>query len=304
MQEHNSHFLQRQDTQTMLNSLSIINWAASVLLFQKMPFTPYLNTYLLLKCLRLNQPSHIHSTLPPLFIDEQQEPFKIDEFTAVSTHHCKFVPQKRYLIFKCIKLLTSVWYLTLFWGTVMALRFQKLCLGIKYKKLEYFIAKGNQTKSVVQRLLHWFSESSKRDFFFWLPVRKWDHFPPRCVTNHLLNSHLRLKRKRWINFGFLQEIEGLFHAKKKKKKERASMDKSIFEYTDFIMHTNTQTHTWSPISTATLQLLLFIYCYYRDAGGLQSRSRLYSLVLHSCTNNSKGWSCSCVAFLSNSASGL
>lgn len=71
MQEHNSHFLQRQDTQTMLNSLSIINWAASVLLFQKMPFTPYLNTYLLLKCLRLNQPSHIHSTLPPLFIDEQ-----------------------------------------------------------------------------------------------------------------------------------------------------------------------------------------------------------------------------------------
>ena len=242
MQEHNSHFLQRQDTQTMLNSLSIINWAASVLLFQKMPFTPYLNTYLLLKCLRLNQPSHIHSTLPPLFIDEQQEPFKIDEFTAVSTHHCKFVPQKRYLILKCIKLLMSVWYLTLFWGTVIALRFQKLCLGIKYKKLEYFIAKGNQTKSVVQRLLHWFSESSKRDFFFWLPVRKWDHFPPRCVTNHLLNSHLRLKRKRWINFGFLQEIEGLFHAKKKKKK-RKSLNGQVNLWIHRFYHAHKYTNT-------------------------------------------------------------
>lgn len=34
------------------------------------------------------------------------------------------------------------------------------------------------------------------------------------------------------------------------------MDKSIFEYTDFIMHINTQTHTWSPISTPPYS------CYY------------------------------------------
>lgn len=88
----------------------------------------------------------------------------------------------------------------------------------------------------------------KKRLFFWLPVRKWDHFPPRCVTNHLLNSHLRLKRKRWINFGFLQEIEGLFHAKKKKKKKKEPQWTSQSLNTQILSCTQIHKHTHDPPS--------------------------------------------------------
>lgn len=50
---------------------------------------------------------------------------------------------------------------------MIAFSFHKLCLGIKYyKKLEYVIIKGNQTKSVVQRLANGFWNAQKTNSFF------------------------------------------------------------------------------------------------------------------------------------------